>query len=304
MSTPMSEKQKKWLAGSGIFLFLLLSALIFVLAGNPLIRFVQEPERFRAWVDAQGVMAPIAFMGMLILQIVVAVIPGEPLEIAAGYAFGAVEGTLLCMLGAFIGRVAVFLLVRRFGTRAVEVFFPLEKLNELKFLQNKRRMTLWVFFLFFLPGTPEDVLCYIVGLTDLPLRSWLIISAIAPFPSIVTSTIGGDALGMGNYTFAIIVFAVTLIISGLGLLAYRVICLKYPKAGCFTLSIIASWMVGAVAKFISATHMGIASKPSLGAWGEKPGSPSFRRPSTAMASFPCRSMIDVKSYFMGLVLLR
>lgn len=224
MSTPMSEKQKKWLAGSGIFLFLLLSALIFVLAGNPLIRFVQEPERFRAWVDAQGVMAPIAFMGMLILQIVVAVIPGEPLEIAAGYAFGAVEGTLLCMLGAFIGRVAVFLLVRRFGTRAVEVFFPLEKLNELKFLQNKRRMTLWVFFLFFLPGTPKDVLCYIVGLTDLPLRSWLIISAIAPFPSIVTSTIGGDALGMGNYTFAIIVFAVTLIISGLGLLAYRVIC--------------------------------------------------------------------------------
>ena len=196
MSTPMSEKQKKWLAGSGIFLFLLLSALIFVLAGNPLIRFVQEPERFRAWVDAQGVMAPIAFMGMLILQIVVAVIPGEPLEIAAGYAFGAVEGTLLCMLGAFIGRVAVFLLVRRFGTRAVEVFFPLEKLNELKFLQNKRRMTLWVFFLFFLPGTPKDVLCYIVGLTDLPLRSWLIISAIAPFPSIVTSTIGGDALGM------------------------------------------------------------------------------------------------------------
>ena len=224
MSTPMSEKQKKWLAGSGIFLFLLLSALIFVLAGNPLIRFVQEPERFRDWVDAQGVMAPIAFMGMLILQIVVAVIPGEPLEIAAGYAFGAVEGTLLCMLGAFIGRVAVFLLVRRFGTRAVEVFFPLEKLNELKFLQNKRRMTLWVFFLFFLPGTPKDVLCYIVGLTDLPLRSWLIISAIAPFPSIVTSTIGGDALGMGNYTFAIIVFAVTLIISGLGLLAYRVIC--------------------------------------------------------------------------------
>ena len=117
MSTPMSEKQKKWLAGSGIFLFLLLSALIFVLAGNPLIRFVQEPERFRAWVDAQGVMAPIAFMGMLILQIVVAVIPGEPLEIAAGYAFGAVEGTLLCMLGAFIGRVAVFLLVDRKSTR-------------------------------------------------------------------------------------------------------------------------------------------------------------------------------------------
>ena len=220
----LTEKQKKWIAGTGIFLFLLLSALVFFFAGTPLIRFAQEPEQFRAWVDEQGILAPIAFLGMLVLQIVVAVIPGEPLEIAAGYAFGAVEGTLLCLFGAFLGRVAVFLLVRKLGARAVDVFFPLDKLNELKFLQNKRRLTLWVFFLFFLPGTPKDVLCYVVGLTDLPLRSWLIISAIAPLPSIVTSTIGGDALGMGDYGFALLVFVITVVISGLGLLAYHLIC--------------------------------------------------------------------------------
>lgn len=220
----LTEKQKKWIAGTGIFLFLLLSALIFFFAGKPLIRFAQEPERFRAWVDEQGVLAPIAFLGMLILQIVVAAIPGEPLEIAAGYAFGALEGTLLCLFGAFLGRVAVFLLVRRFGAKAVDVFFPLEKLNALSFLQNKKRLTLWVFFLFFLPGTPKDLLCYVVGLTDLPLKSWLLICAIAPFPSIITSTIGGDALGMGNYMFALVVFIVTMAISGGGLLAYRAIC--------------------------------------------------------------------------------
>ena len=219
-----TEKQKRWIAGTGIFLFLLLSVLICIFAGKPLIQFVQEPERFRAWVDEQGVMAPIAFLGMLVLQIVVAVIPGEPLEIAAGYAFGALEGTLWCLLGAFVGRVMVFLLVRRFGARAVEVFFPLEKLQSLRFLQNERRLTFWVFFLFFLPGTPKDVLCYIVGLTNLPLRSWLIISTIAPIPSIITSTIGGDALGMGNYAFAALVFGITIVISSLGLLAYRAIC--------------------------------------------------------------------------------
>lgn len=221
---PLTHRQKQWIAGTGIALFVLLSILICWFAGRPLIRFAKEPELFRAWVDRQGMWGPLLFMGMVILQIVVAVIPGEPLEIVAGYAFGAVEGTLLCLLGAFIGRVAVFLLVRRFGTRAVEVFFPLDKLQSLSFLQNKRRLTFWVFFLFFLPGTPKDVLCYIVGLTDLPLASWLIISAIAPIPSIVTSTIGGDALGMGNYTFAAIVFLITMAVSGLGLLAYRAIC--------------------------------------------------------------------------------
>ena len=221
---PLTEKQKKWIAGTGIFLFIVLSILVCWFAGRPLIQFAGDPERFRSWVDSQGIWASILFMGMIILQIVVAVIPGEPLEIVAGYAFGAVEGTLLCLIGAFVGRVLVFLLVRRFGTRAVEVFFPLDKLQSLKFLQNQRRLFFWVFFLFFLPGTPKDVLCYIVGLTQLPLRSWLLLSAIAPSPSIVTSTIGGDALGMGNYGFAVIVFIITLAISGLGLLAYRSIC--------------------------------------------------------------------------------
>ena len=220
----LTLRQKRWIVGTGIVLFLVLSVLACWFAGRPLIQFAQEPERFRSWVDQQGLWGPLLFMGMIVLQIVVAVIPGEPLEIAAGYAFGAVEGTLLCLFGAFLGRVAVFLLVRKLGARAVDVFFPLDKLNELKFLQNKRRLTLWVFFLFFLPGTPKDVLCYVVGLTDLPLRSWLIISAIAPLPSIVTSTIGGDALGMGDYGFAILVFAVTIAISGLGLLAYHLIC--------------------------------------------------------------------------------
>ena len=226
----LTEKQKRWIAGTGIFLFLLLSTLVFFFAGKPLIQFVQEPERFRAWVEQQGVRAPLAFLGMVILQIVVAVIPGEPLEIAAGYAFGALEGTLLCLVGAFVGRTVVFLLVRRFGTRAVEVFFPLEKLQTLKFLQNKRRLAFWVFFLFFLPGTPKDLLCYLVGLTDLPLKAWLIISAIAPIPSIITSTIGGDALGMGNYVFAVFVFIITGILSGLGLLIYRRVCQKQERS--------------------------------------------------------------------------
>ena len=167
----LTDRQKKWIAGTGVFLFLVLSALVCWFAGRPLIRFVREPERFQAWVDAQGVRAPLLFVGMVVLQIVVAIIPGEPLEIAAGYAFGALEGTLLCLIGALVGRVAVFLLVRRFGVRAVEVFFPLEKVQSLRFLQNEKKLTFWVFFLFFLPGTPKDVLCYIVGLTKLPLRS-------------------------------------------------------------------------------------------------------------------------------------
>ena len=63
----LTERQKKWIAGGGLCLFLLLSLLIFWFAGRPLIRFAQEPERFRQWVDQQGLWAHVLFTGMVIL---------------------------------------------------------------------------------------------------------------------------------------------------------------------------------------------------------------------------------------------
>ena len=220
----LTEREKRWIVGLGLGLFLVLFVLVAWYAGRPLVAFASEPERFQQWVDSQGLLAPVLFMGMVILQVVVAVIPGEPLEIAAGYAFGALEGTVLCVLGTLIGGVLVFLLVRRFGAQAVEVFFDLEKLRSLRFFQDRRRLTFWVFLVFFLPGTPKDVLCYFVGLTDMRLRTWILVSAVARIPSIITSTVGGSALGMGEYAFAAIAFLAALAISGLGLLAYRAIC--------------------------------------------------------------------------------
>ena len=220
----LTEREKRWIVGLGLGLFLVLFVLVAWYAGRPLVAFASEPERFQQWVDSHGLLAPVLFMGMVILQVVVAVIPGEPLEIAAGYAFGALEGTVLCVLGTLIGGVLVFLLVRRFGAQAVEVFFDLEKFRSLRFFQDRRRLTFWVFLVFFLPGTPKDVLCYFVGLTDMRLRTWILVSAVARIPSIITSTVGGSALGMGEYAFAAIAFLAALAISGLGLLAYRAIC--------------------------------------------------------------------------------
>ncbi len=219
-----TNKQKKIIIGVGLGLFVVLSLLVAWFAGRPLIRFAGEPDKFRAWVDERGLWAHIVFVGMVILQVIVAIIPGEPLEIAAGYAFGAVEGTLLCVIGILVGSVAVFLAVRKLGQRLAEVFFSLEKLKSVKFLQNEKRLTFWVFLVFFLPGTPKDLLCYFVGLTDLPLANWVFITAVARLPSVVTSTVGGNALGEEEYMTALAVFLATTAVSLLGVLAYRMIC--------------------------------------------------------------------------------
>ena len=216
----MKDKDKLR-AAVGIGIFVLFSAAVAWLIGKPLLQFVSEPEKFRQWVDSHGLLGPLAFLGMMLLQVFVAVIPGEPLEIGAGYAFGAVEGTILCILGAAIGSTLVFLFVRRFGVRAVEVFISREKIQSLRFLQNTRRVHLFLLVAFLLPGTPKDVLCYVAGLTTLKLGPFILISSICRLPSIVTSTIGGSALGSGQWGMAAIVFAATLVISAIGLWIYK-----------------------------------------------------------------------------------
>lgn len=222
----MRKKYKKWIAAGSIAVFILLSAAVFWFVGRPLLEFFSSPDQFRAWVDESGFWGRIAFIGMMVLQIVVAVIPGEPLEIGAGYAFGTVEGTILCLMGAVIGSALVFVFVRKCGIKAVEVFFPREKIDSLHFLQDHKRLNFWVFLVFFIPGTPKDMLSYVVGLTKMKFTTWLFISGFARIPSVITSTIGGDALGMGAHGFAVAVFVFTVFISLAGLMVYRKLCLS------------------------------------------------------------------------------
>ena len=77
-----------------------------------MVKHAKDPEAFRTWIDSMGIWGRIAFIGMNILQVLVAVIPGGPLEVAGGYAFGHFEAMILCTIGMGIGSALVFLLVR------------------------------------------------------------------------------------------------------------------------------------------------------------------------------------------------
>lgn len=225
----ITEKHKKIISGCVIMAFILFCSAVGWFIGRPLVRFVGEPEKFQAWVQESGVWGMVAFVGMTVFQVIIAFVPGEPLEIGAGYAFGAVWGTILCIIGITIGSLIVFLLVRTLGVKLLEVFFTYEKIKSLKFLQNERKLALLTFFLFFLPGTPKDLLTYFVGLTKIDLKGFLFIVAVARIPSVVTSTIGGSLLGSEKYIFAIIAFGVTLIFSAVGWFVYNRISKKNKK---------------------------------------------------------------------------
>lgn len=217
----MTEKHKKILSIFSLVFFAVFMVVVFWFAGRPMIELVEDPDQYRAWIEGKGLWAQLSFVTMVFFQVIFAIIPGEPLEICAGYAFGAVEGTLLCMIGIALGSAVVFLLVRTLGVKLVEVFFSVEKIRSMRFLRDSRKRNALVFLIMFIPGTPKDLLSYFVGLTKMKLSEWLIISSIARIPSIVTSTLGGSALAQQDYLFAIIVFAVTAAISIAGILIYN-----------------------------------------------------------------------------------
>lgn len=225
----MTQKHKKTVAAIAFGIFLLFCVLVGYFIGVPMIRLVKEPERFRAWVDGYGLWGRLIFVAMVVLQVVVAFIPGEPIELAAGYAFGFWEGSLLTLGGIVIGSWMVFALVRKFGVMLVEVFFPREKIDRFSFLRDPKKSETLAFVLMLLPGTPKDFLSYFAGLTPLRTKKWLLIVAVARIPSLVTSTATGAAAGEGNYLLSGIMIGITVLLTAAGLLYYRYVC-KTQKA--------------------------------------------------------------------------
>lgn len=226
----MTRKHQKsvWLAAIVIFIVFCLAVTWFI--GIPMIRLAEEPEAFRNWVDSYGIFGRLLFIGMVVLQVLVAFIPGEPVELAAGYAFGVLEGSFLTMAGFLAGSWVVYGLVKKFGVRLVEVFFPSKQIAEFGFLKNPKKTRIVAFILMTIPGTPKDFLSYFAGLTQLRTGEWLTIVAIARMPSLITSTITGAAAGEENYILSAVMLAFTVIISLIGIAYYRVLTKQERKA--------------------------------------------------------------------------
>ena len=226
----MSSKQQKAVFITAVCIFIAVCAGLCIVVGFPMVRMAGEPEVFRDWVNEHGVWGKVFYVGIVALQVVVALIPGEPLELAGGYAFGALEGTILALLGIVIGSAMVFELVRRYGVKLVEVFFSREKIESLAFMKNPKKTRVIAFLLMLIPGTPKDFLSYFAGLTKLRLMEWLAIVTVARIPSVISSTISGGAMGDQDYWLAAITMGVTVLLSAAGILYYRHICREQSEA--------------------------------------------------------------------------
>lgn len=213
------ERRRKLLASVSLCVVIALTILLTLFVWNWLRSFSQDG--FRDYIRSFGSLGPLVLLGLQFLQVFIALIPGELLETAAGYAFGPWMGTLICYVGVGLASTLIFYLTRRYGVRLVEVFASRERINQLRFLNTERKRNNLIFLLYFIPGTPKDLLTYFVGLTDIKLSTFLVLSMIARIPSVLSSTFGGHLLGEQRYLSAAVVYGITGLVSAIGLVGYN-----------------------------------------------------------------------------------
>lgn len=169
-------------------------------------------------VKSYGVFAPGVYVLICMFQVIIAIIPGEPLEIAGGVLFGAFGGFILCLIGITIGSILVYYLVKIIGRPLINAIMGKEKYNKLEFLHNEKKLEVIIFVLFLIPGTPKDALTYFVPITKIKPSKYFLYSSLARIPSVISSTIIGANLSKGNFTMGIIIFSITAAIGFVGIL--------------------------------------------------------------------------------------
>lgn len=219
----MNEQQKKRSDAIkaiilGVIILIMVALTIYFLPQIKLLFSDEGRESVKTFIHSLGAWGVLAFLGLQVLQIVVAFIPGEPIEIIAGVLYGTWGGMAVCLAGIVIGTTLVYSLVRALGQPFANKLLTPERTKKFKILQNEKRLELLVFILFFIPGTPKDVFTYLVPLTAIKPIRYFLLATLGRIPSIASSALVGESLGNGQWVFSLVVFALTAIIGLAGIL--------------------------------------------------------------------------------------
>lgn len=114
-------------------------------------------------------------------------------------------GLLLCLLGILLASCTVYAFVRLFGAKRIDE----KAFTKYRFLRDEAHIRFSVFLVFFIPGTPKDLLTYLGPFLPIPAWQFLIISTLARIPSVLTSTFAASQLAEGSWQVSVAVFAVT-----------------------------------------------------------------------------------------------
>lgn len=215
VKTPPAKRKK--LAAKHVVL-LLGFVILFVVATVllwPYLSLFSDPDRARSLIEQAGPWGPLMFIGLQIVQVLIAPIPGTVTGFAGGYLFGTFLGTLYAIIGATIGFTIIFVLARKLGRPFVEYFVDKKHLKKFDYIAESNG-TFVLFLIFLLPVFPDDIICYLAGLTNIKIRTLILISLAGRLPGYIVLSFAGSGVAESNITLVSIIVTLLLIISAIG----------------------------------------------------------------------------------------
>lgn len=169
----------------------------------------------RAWIGQFGVLAPLVFILIQAVQVVIAPIPGQFVALASGYLFGSIPGTIYSLTGVLVGSAVAFSLAKRYGRTLVEKLLHDDVLTRFDgFVERVGLPGLLAFVL--IPGLPDDVICFLAGLTKWRLRTFIAVISIGRLPAYVVTVVAGGEFADGQLTTGLLLVGLVIGLSAIG----------------------------------------------------------------------------------------
>jgi uncharacterized membrane protein YdjX (TVP38/TMEM64 family) len=173
--------------------------------------FFLDRESLSQLLTSYGPLSVVIFIALQIVQVIVSPLPGDVTGIIGGYLYGPFLGTVYSTIGLTIGSWLAFLLARTLGMPFVEkIIRPATIRKYDHFIEHQGRVISFIFFL--IPGFPKDTLCYILGLSHMRNRDFIVISTVGRLLGTIILSLQGSSLREDQDTIFFILMGVTALI--------------------------------------------------------------------------------------------
>ena len=180
--------------------------------GYPIYVHLTDRGGIETFIASFGWAAPLAFIGIQILQVLLAPVPGEATGFIGGYLFGSIPGFFYSSLALAIGSLINFSVGRLLGERYVHRLISTDKLLKFNKLVRPQGVII-IFLLFIFPGFPKDWLCLFLGITTLPLKLFMFMATIGRMPGTLLLSLQGEFLFEQNYIMLLIFISISMLLA-------------------------------------------------------------------------------------------
>lgn len=208
-----SKTKLKIIAVVAVILLIAIYVIWDLLNNGPLTSFLNNKDTIISWVEGHGFLGPLAFIFLQVLQIVLAPIPGQIVGGVGGFLFSW-WGVLWTCIGTAIGGFIVFWLSRKFGRPLVEKIVKKDSLDKFDFIFNNNTSFI-LFVIFLIPGLPDDIICYLAGLTNISLKKLVTLFVIGRLPAIIIINYLGSGIGEENLAPVVVISIIVAIVLAL-----------------------------------------------------------------------------------------